>query len=147
MLRELSHELDYALWLFGPWRRVAALGGASGALGIDVDDRWSIILECVRCPQVELSLSFIDHVPRRYIQINTGDDTVHVDLVGFTFTTDAVPLAEHVNVGREESYRRQHAEILGGTPLDACTYRAGYLVVQLIESIEAAAAQQCWVRA
>lgn len=146
VLRELSHELDYTMWLFGPWRRVAALGGNSGALGIDADDRWSIILECMQCPQVEISLSFIDHVPRRHIQINTADDTVHVDFVGFTFTTSAVPMAEHINVERDESYQREHTEILGGAPLAACSYREGYLVVQLIEAIEAAAAQERWIR-
>ena len=39
MLRDLSHELDYMTWLFGPCRRVAALGGRFGPLAIDSDER------------------------------------------------------------------------------------------------------------
>ncbi|MCK6499789.1 MAG: Gfo/Idh/MocA family oxidoreductase, partial [Nitrospira sp.] len=27
VLRDLSHEIDYALWLFGSWRHLTALGG------------------------------------------------------------------------------------------------------------------------
>ena len=57
VLRDLSHELDYAQLLFGAWRRVAAIGGMSGALGADVDDRWSILLECAYCPQVSIGMS------------------------------------------------------------------------------------------
>lgn len=38
VLLELSHELDYLLWMFGMPSRVTAVGGCSGQLDIDVED-------------------------------------------------------------------------------------------------------------
>jgi predicted dehydrogenase len=38
VLLELSHEIDYLLWMFGMPARVTAVGGRSGQLAIDVED-------------------------------------------------------------------------------------------------------------
>lgn len=38
VLLELSHEIDYLLWMFGMPSRVTAVGGRSGQLDIDVED-------------------------------------------------------------------------------------------------------------
>jgi len=51
VLYDLSHELDYLLWLFGPWIRVTAILSDLAA---------SILLECKRCPQISIHLN----VPR-----------------------------------------------------------------------------------
>lgn len=147
VLRDLSHELDYARWLFGPWRRVAALGGASGTLGIDADDRWSILLECERCPQVSISLSYLDHAPRRQIAINARDDSATVEFFSSTFSAGDGKAPELIAVEREESYRRQHAAILSGDPGAACTYAEGYQTLRLIDAIERAAAEGRWLAA
>jgi predicted dehydrogenase len=147
VLRDLSHELDYALWLFGPWRRVAAIGGASGALGIDADDRWSILVECERCPQVSVTLSYLDHAPRRNVVVNAADDTATIEFSAATFSRGDGKAPEHIPVDRDESYRRQHEAILSGSPGPACTYRAGYDVLRLIDAIERAAAERRWLAA
>lgn len=38
VLLELSHEIDYLLWMFGMPSKVTAVGGRSGQLDIDVED-------------------------------------------------------------------------------------------------------------
>ncbi len=38
VLLELSHEIDYLLWMFGMPSRVTAVGGRSGQLAIEVED-------------------------------------------------------------------------------------------------------------
>jgi predicted dehydrogenase len=147
VLRDLSHELDYATWLFGPWRRAAALGGASGALGIDADDRWSILLECERCPQVSVTLSYLDHAPRRQIAVNARDDSAVVEFFTSTFSAGDGKNPERIEVDREESYRRQHAAILSGQPGAACTYAEGYATLRLIDAVERAASERRWLEA
>lgn len=146
-LRDLSHELDYALWLFGPWRRVSALGGASGTLGVDADDRWSILLECDRCPQVNISLSYLDHAPRRQIVVNARDDTACVDFIGQSFSAGDGRNPERIETDRDESYRRQHMAILSGESGHACSYSEGLAVMNLISAIEEAARCDVWFAA
>ncbi len=147
VLRDLSHELDYVLLLFGPWRRVTALGGASGTLGIDADDRWSILLECERCPQVSVTLSYLDHAPSRRIAVNARDDSATVEFFSGTFSAGDGKNPERIEVEREESYRRQHAAILSGEPGAACTYAEGYRVLELIAAVERAAEEKRWLAA
>lgn len=144
VLRDLSHELDYISWLFGRWKRVAALGGASRALNIDVDDYWSILLECVNCPQVALTLSYLDTVPRRQIVVNSESATAILDFVaGTLLIAPNDPIRYEAD--RDGTYRRQHEAILSNLPTSACTYAEGVAVVQLVNAIETAAQQRRWI--
>ena len=44
MVLTLIHEIDYLHWIFGPLEVVAAAGGNSGSLGIEVEDYVSSML-------------------------------------------------------------------------------------------------------
>jgi predicted dehydrogenase len=64
----LSHEIDYACWLFGWPRMVTTLGGTLGDLGIDVEDTADLQLSCglegCEVP-VNIHLDFLQKPPQR----------------------------------------------------------------------------------
>jgi predicted dehydrogenase len=80
VLRDMSHELDYALWLFGAWRRVTAIGGHLSALEIDSDDSYSVLLETARCRSVLVSLNYLDRSEARWVVVNTVHATIKADI-------------------------------------------------------------------
>ncbi|MGZ5510677.1 MAG: Gfo/Idh/MocA family protein [Nitrososphaeraceae archaeon] len=68
----LSHEIDYACWLFGKPVKVYAIGGHLSNLEIDVEDTADIILSCRdtgRIFPVHVHLDFLQKPARRYCHI------------------------------------------------------------------------------
>lgn len=78
----LSHELDYAYWLFGHPRRVFAVGGHLTDLDLDVEDTASLLFEYVmddRTVPVYVSLNFIERPPSRTCTIVGDQGTIAWD--------------------------------------------------------------------
>jgi predicted dehydrogenase len=66
------HELDLLHWYFGAPRRLWALGGKMSALGLDVEDTASSLLEFEqggRCFPVSVNVSFAQTVPLRRFMV------------------------------------------------------------------------------
>ncbi len=143
VLRDLSHELDYATWLCGPWRRVAALGGRFSKLEIDSDDVFSVLLQTERCPVVTLQMNYLQDKPQREIVAVMDNGTVRADLIANT-----VSCGDHVNnidVERDESYLAQHRTALDCDDSSLCSADQGLEVDALIVAAELAAREGRWV--
>ncbi|MGH6946941.1 MAG: Gfo/Idh/MocA family protein [Kiloniellales bacterium] len=143
-LRDLSHELDLAAWLFGSWRRVAAIGGKLSALEIDSDDAWAVLIECESCPAVTLQMNYLNRPGRRFMVVETRDRSFELDLIAGTLLTDG--REERFAVERDGPLRALHAALLGGKGEPACTAEEGLAVVALIAAIERSAAEGSWSR-
>lgn len=142
-LRDLSHELDYALWLFGSWRRLTASGGHLSHLEIDSDDSYTLLMETQRCPLVSIHMNYLDRVPRREISVNTDQHTIRVDLTKNMMAIDGVE--ESVTVARDDTYRAEHQAMMSGNAEGLCALEEAMKTLLTIDAAERAAMSHTWI--
>ena len=145
VLRDLSHELDLLFRLFGPWRRIAALGGALSGLEIGSDDAWALLLELEGCPAATLHLNYLDRPGRRALTVVGEDRSCVADLMGGSFELNGA--AESVPAESDDSYIALHRAVLEEDGAGVCTFEEGLRVVAAIEAAERAARERCWIAA
>ncbi len=134
VLRDLSHELDYVVWLFGQVKQVAAIGGHLSDLEINSDDVVMFIANSEKCPAISVSLNYLDRVPRREIIVNCSDATYSADLIKGQLLKNGEVILKDDKVA--ETYVKQAKNILDGKFDTYCTYEQGNAVLKLIEDIE-----------
>ena len=142
VLRDLSHELDLALWLFGPWRSVTSRIGTWGKLEIDAEDTVDILGDFSHCPSVSLHLDYQNLFPHRTIRVQADGLSLWGDLVQGTLrANDSV---ETFVVERNDTYEHQWQDVLSSTPASVCTWQEGVEVMRFLEAVEQAARYQRW---
>lgn len=142
VLRDLSHELDLACWMFGNCGRVAALGGRLFDVTEDSDDCWAVLAQFEHCPSVTFHLNYLDAIGQRRITVVTDRHTVSVDLIAQTITIDGA--SETLGCERNDTFMAMHRSVMDGSS-QACSFEEGLRVVRLIDAIERAGKRETWV--
>jgi predicted dehydrogenase len=72
VLRDLIHEIDYAIWLFGRPTALFARLRNTGALGIESDESADLLWDSPSGSSVSIRLDYLSRIPRRKMRA-TGD--------------------------------------------------------------------------
>ncbi len=136
VLRDLSHELDLMLWLFGEPHRATALGGNLGDLGIDAETAACAVLELERAPVATLRLSYLDRLPERRVRVTTASDTLEADLLSGECRSSSA--GERCEIDWTKTYSDLHLAMLGPDRDAVCGLGEGLRVVACIEELEGA---------
>lgn len=134
VLRDLSHELDYAQWLLGPMTSVAAHGGHFSSLEIETDDAFTLIGESTSCRSVTVSVNYLDYTGRRTIIIHTNQESYYVDLIAGRLLRNSNVLLE--NIKTVDTYIEQARRLLNVELADFCSFEEGLHTMKLIEAAE-----------
>jgi predicted dehydrogenase len=143
VLRDLSHELDLALWLFGDCQRLTAIGGRLSEVTADSDDAWSILAGFERCPVVSLQMNYLDRIGQRRIVVVADDTTVNVDLVRGTLECNGA--LESVASDRDRPFTDMHRAVLERGGQDVCGLEGGLRVMSIVDAVERAGETGTWI--
>jgi predicted dehydrogenase len=143
VLRDLSHELDYALWLFGDWVSLISHGGHFSHLEGSSEDAYSVLLNTKNCSLLTLHVNYLDRIAKREIVIQTEHKTIHCDLIAGTVKIDEQ--VKTYAVERNYTYQAMHTAALENNQGTLCNYASGLEVVSLIEKIEESAQHRKWI--
>jgi predicted dehydrogenase len=143
VLRDLSHEIDLLLWLLGPWRRVAALVGRSGALDIDSEDYAHVLIEGADYKAATLGLDYLDRNVRRSVTVQHDGGTLALDMIAGRLIENGDLVAES-RPDWNDVYRLQHQAVLAGGNAALCTMEQGLAAIHAVEAIERAAETGLW---
>ncbi|OQS42504.1 Gfo/Idh/MocA family protein [Chromobacterium haemolyticum] len=142
-LLDLSHDLDYLIWMLGDWVQVSALGGHMSALEITSDDLFSMLIRFSHCPVAAIQLNYLDRRGRRGIVVNTAENTYEADLIGNRLIIDATE--ELFSVERDDAYRLMHLAMLGVGEDFSCTIEEAMTTLHLIDASRQSSHKSEWI--
>ena len=134
VLLELSHELDYLLYLFGNCLNTVCWEKKLSNLDINCNDSAISLMEFEKCQFVSLNLNMIDKKSRRDIVINTQKNSYKIDLVNSIFETN--DYKEIMENDKNISYNEMHKDILNKKRKISCSFNEGKNIMYLINKLQ-----------
>ncbi len=140
VLRDLSHELDYIIWLFGDIEQIDSINTKISDLEINSDDIFTAIALTKKRSIINLTVDYISKIPMRRLIIHTKEHTIEADVIQNTLHLyDKNGKKQTVQIEpaeRNETYTQMHKSILSSDSKDVCSFDEGKEVVNIIEAIE-----------
>lgn len=146
VLRDLSHELDYNMWLFGESARFTADVQKLSGLPIDSEDACTVLAVTKSNVQVVIHINYLARIPTRLITVCTEDQYFQADLIQQTLKIGNETLKFEVD--RDLTYREMHSSLLGdflASESTASTLKQGLDILGWIDGCEQSSTEKRWI--
>lgn len=151
-LLELSHELDYLNWFFGPFFRALGVIRSAGNLEIDVEDTVDVLLQKRGGQLVHVHLDFLQRHPSRHFKAVGATGTIKWDLIAnkvVLFRSDGSTEQVYAdpNYDRNQMYIDQmiaFIDFVKGAADFESSLDSSMEVMRLVESIRISSEQSAW---
>lgn len=139
VLLDLSHEIDYAQWLFGKMIDIQSYQLKISDLEIDSDDLVTLIAKTQKGVIVTLSIDYISKITHRKMIINTLENTYELDFVNNVLVRKNKKGLEEeyefTSLERNNMFEKMHVSILSDHT-SACNYKEAQSVMKTISIIQ-----------
>lgn len=115
VLLDLSHEVDYAEWLFGGFKNIVGLNCKISELEINSDDVASFTIETQNGIVINFLVNYFSKLSQRYFIAHGNDFTMKVDLQSNTLEfvdKDGNKDCCSISIQRNEIFESMHQDIL-----------------------------------
>ena len=138
VLLDLSHEIDYLMWLFGNFKQIKSINKKISNLNIDTDDIASFITTTKNNSLVSCTIDYISKIPKRQLIIHTNEFTLEADMIrGYINTIYEDGKIKQYNFKNDisNSYINMHKNIIKKQFKNICTFKDSIKVLKTIERI------------
>ncbi len=138
VLLDLSHEIDYILWIFDKIKIKHFIINKISKLKIDSEDFASLSGSVLDKGNLQLSLSYFSRINRRSISVDSDKESFYGDLVKnyFKLKNNKKEMERNFQVNQVDLLYNVHKKIIKGKFKDLCTLQEGIKVLKLIEKLK-----------
>lgn len=137
---DLSHEFDYAQWIFGPFVSVQGIRRKVSHLEIDSDDCAAAVGMTTRGTLVTVVLDYLSRRRTRSITVHTNQETIVADLVENRLEIYSPPREPQIiredGFTIERTYEDMHRCMWSEIPCDLCTVPEAMEVLRVVDLLK-----------
>jgi len=135
---DLSHEIDYARWLFGKIKVKFVKIGKLSNLDIDTEDFLKLYGNIGKA-NLSVDLNYYSRISKRFVSIDGTNFSIFADLIKYEI--EIVKKNYFFNKkfyksSRDNTYFQQHKAILNGKTENLCDYNFALDTIKIIDKIK-----------
>lgn len=139
VLRDLSHEIDYTLYLCGEIKLISAMASSHSHLKLKSDDICTILAKTEHNAHIQIHMDYLSYRPKREIEIQTDNMTISASLVlnevNVYYPAGGIDKFTFEGLSRDCTYQNMHDEVLQNSCVKLTNYAEANQVMLIIDNI------------